>query len=184
MDRLDVFPHDRLTADAHSNAPLFVDVGGGIGHQCEELKRKIPSIKRKVILQDLGPPIEHALKSPGVDAMVADFFRPQPVQGASFYYLKHVPHDYPDDKCIELLKNQLSAMDEKSVLLVDEMALLDETTNWKSAEMDVAFMASVASIERNESQWRHLFAAVNLVVKEKHIYDDDLQQGVMVVERA
>lgn len=75
-------------------------------------------------------------------------------------------------------------MDEKSVLLIDEMALLDTTTNWKSAEMDIALMASVAAIERNESQWRNLFAIVGLVVKEKHIYDHDLQQAVMVVERA
>lgn len=48
---------------------------------------------KEVILQDLGPPISHALPIPGVKAEVCDFFTPQVVRDADFYYLKACLHN-------------------------------------------------------------------------------------------
>jgi hypothetical protein len=63
---------------------IFVNIGGGIGHQCAEFKAKFPHIKGKVILQDLPHTIDNALKTPGVENMAHDFFKPQPVLGKCF----------------------------------------------------------------------------------------------------
>jgi hypothetical protein len=81
---LDVLPRRLITSDPNSNAPLFVDVGGSIGHQCAALIAAFPEINRKVILQDLPPVIAHALPTKGVENMVHDFWQPQPVKSELF----------------------------------------------------------------------------------------------------
>ena len=78
---LDVFPPERLAPDGESEAPFFVDIGGGIGHQCAALKARFPSITRRVVLQDLPKAIEHAIPTDGVEPMVHDFWSEQPVKG-------------------------------------------------------------------------------------------------------
>lgn len=65
-----------------SNAEvLFVDVGGGVGHQCTALKGAFPRLSGRVILQDLPQVLEHAIPTEGVEAMAHDFFSPQPIKG-------------------------------------------------------------------------------------------------------
>jgi hypothetical protein len=64
-----------------SERAVFVNIGGGVGHQCAEFKQKFPDVPGKVILQDLPHSIAAALPTPGVENMVHDFFEPQPVRG-------------------------------------------------------------------------------------------------------
>ena len=47
--------------------PLFVDIGGGIGHQAAEFKARYPDLPGKVILEDLPFAIDHALPTAGVE---------------------------------------------------------------------------------------------------------------------
>ena len=77
---LDVMPESYITQDIDSPAPLFVDIGGGVGHQCAALLVKFPFIKRPIVLQDLGPVIAHALPTPGVSVTIHDFWDDQPVK--------------------------------------------------------------------------------------------------------
>jgi demethylsterigmatocystin 6-O-methyltransferase len=60
---------------------IFVDVGGGIGTQCLNLRTHFPHLKGRVILQDLATPIKQALPVDGMEAMVHDFWTEQPVEG-------------------------------------------------------------------------------------------------------
>lgn len=74
------------------NDVLLVDVGGSIGHDLSEFRRKWPDVPGRLILQDLLEPIEKAKTinlSPGIEPMVHDFFTEQPVKGivALFYSL-------------------------------------------------------------------------------------------------
>ena len=78
---LDVYPIEQETQDWNPNAPLFVDVGGNVGHLCAELKGRYPNLPGEVVLQDQEHPIKMALPTPGVRNMVHDFFEPQPVKG-------------------------------------------------------------------------------------------------------
>lgn len=80
---LTVYPVGRETKEWDPDRPVFVDVGGGLGHQCVALKAKYPDLRGRVILQDLPHAIEAALSTPGVQNMVHDFFSPQPVKGKS-----------------------------------------------------------------------------------------------------
>lgn len=79
---LDVFPFQKeITSRSKPETPLFVDIGGGIGHQCVALKKKLPNIPGRVILQDLPPVIAHAIPAEGIEPMVHDFMTEQPIKG-------------------------------------------------------------------------------------------------------
>jgi len=61
--------------------PLFVDVGGGIGHQCVELIVRYPKLLGRIVLQDLAHCMDEALQSPRFDVMVHDIYDRQPIKG-------------------------------------------------------------------------------------------------------
>lgn len=75
------FEHDR--SENEVRRPFFVDVGGGYGHQCINLRDKYPElslIRGSIILQDLSGTV-NSLKIEGVRVMPHDFFLEQPVIG-------------------------------------------------------------------------------------------------------
>lgn len=82
---LDVFPFEQeLFSNLSSpSTPVFVDLGGGIGHQCAALVSKFPQLRGRVILQDIAPVLQNALPTEGVEVMPHDFWTPQPVKGTN-----------------------------------------------------------------------------------------------------
>lgn len=78
---LSVYPVKEETKDWDPEAPVYVNMGGGIGHQCAQFKERFPDLPGRVILQDLRHSIDEALPTPGVENMVHNFFDPQPVKG-------------------------------------------------------------------------------------------------------
>jgi len=62
---------------------VYVDVGGGIGHQCKALRDKYPNLKGRVIVQDLGMTIHGKQEFSGVEGMAHDFFHDQPIKGTN-----------------------------------------------------------------------------------------------------
>ena len=64
------------------NEIAIVDVGGGMGHDLVELKKKQPTIPGRFILQDLPQVIEQiAQPLKGIEATAHDFYTEQPVKG-------------------------------------------------------------------------------------------------------
>lgn len=82
---LSVYPvQERLGDDGDGcrpSRPLYVNIGGGIGHQCAQFRERYPDVPGRVVLQDLPHSIAAALPTPGVENMAHDFFEPQPVEG-------------------------------------------------------------------------------------------------------
>ena len=78
---LDVYPIADGTRQWDPQNAVFVDVGGGFGHQCAALQATYPHLPGQIILQDLPQATAHALPLPGVKIMTHDFFQPQPIQG-------------------------------------------------------------------------------------------------------
>jgi hypothetical protein len=78
---LTVYPVSEETKNWDPERPVYVNVGGGIGHQCAEFKEQYPQVPGRVILQDMPHSIAQALPTPGVENMVHDFFEPQPIHG-------------------------------------------------------------------------------------------------------
>lgn len=78
---LSVYPVAKQAEGCTADRALYVNIGGGIGHQCAEFKNKFPDLPGRVILQDMPHSIENALPTPGVENIVHDFFQPQPIKG-------------------------------------------------------------------------------------------------------
>jgi hypothetical protein len=107
-----------------------LQVGGGIGHITASLAKAAPNLKFVIEdLADLKPQSEAYIESDGLSSQISfvghDFFQSQPTEqaGASVYFLSHVLHDWPNDKCLEILKHVIEAMREDSSLVLCESIL-------------------------------------------------------------
>ena len=82
-DWLSVFPVEEEvgTWSAKPNKALFVDVGGGFGHQCLIFKAKYPKLPGRIVLQDIPQTLEYVQPIEGVETMVQNFFEPQAIKG-------------------------------------------------------------------------------------------------------
>lgn len=78
---LDEYPFKQMTQGWDPRSPVFVDIGGHIGHCCVKFKQRFPNIPGRVILQYLPSTRAHAIHASGVEVLAHDFFEPQPVKG-------------------------------------------------------------------------------------------------------
>lgn len=78
-----VYPIEAELNDVDPSVPVYVDMGGGIGHQCAQLVEEFPELKGRVILQELPHTISQAMTTPGVENMGHDLHDPQPVKGTA-----------------------------------------------------------------------------------------------------
>ena len=63
------------------SAVMFVDVGGGYGHEVQEIKKRYPDLPGRMILQDLPETISQITAAPNTEAMAYNFFTPQLIRG-------------------------------------------------------------------------------------------------------
>ncbi|KAF1950753.1 o-methyltransferas-like protein [Byssothecium circinans] len=163
--------------------PVFVDVGGGTGQQCIALKEKFPELPGTVILQDLPTVVAGVELPEGIKVHAYDFFTPQPVKGAKYYYLRAIMHDHADDKCLEILKNIVDAMTDESTLLLDEIVVPDQDVDWFVTQTDLAMMVQFSSMERTEEQWRRLLSEAGLKVREIITYTHSFRLSIIVATK-
>lgn len=68
--------------DDDANAAFLVDIAGGVGHDLDEFRRKVPHAPGRLVLQDLEPVLEQAAGLDGkIEKMVYNFYTEQPVKG-------------------------------------------------------------------------------------------------------
>lgn len=159
----DTFPVERVLAEKPSGDAFLVDIGGGIGHLTIGFKESHPDISGKLIVQDIAPVIDKIKNLPtGIEAMVQDFFQPQPIHNAKIYLLAHVLHDWPDKQAKVILEHIRDAMGPESLLLVDEAIMPDRNVPYFPAVSDLLMMAGFSSLERTESQFRNLLDSAGL----------------------
>ncbi|KAI1323783.1 S-adenosyl-L-methionine-dependent methyltransferase [Xylariaceae sp. FL0255] len=182
---LTVYPIENEVKDLNDpTRAIYVNIGGGIGHQCAQFKAAHPGVPGRVILQDLKHSIDKALPTAGVDNMVHNFFEPQPIKGAKFYFLRGVLHNHPDHKAHQVLARTREAMAPDSVLLLDEMVLPETGVNAYAACMDFTMMAAFASSERTQADWRRIIEGAGLRLVETYQYNPSSYESVMDIRLA
>jgi hypothetical protein len=163
----------------------LVDIGGGRGQFIEALTDANPTLPGRLILQDLPAVIDSLEKSSlGFEAMVHDFFTPQPVidkqihaptgfhlqliyviPGARWSYPRRVLHDWPDADCLTVLRHTAHACKRGySTLLITEFALPDTGVGQQEALVDLNMMI-LNGMERSDMQGRGLLERAGLVTK-------------------
>ncbi|KAK3706281.1 hypothetical protein LTR37_012796 [Vermiconidia calcicola] len=163
---LDIFPaRERLLDGSQDDSVLLVDIGGGRGHDIEKILEQLPDTKGRMVLQEVGDVVKQVSESDAMKVMVHDFFTPQPIQAARVYYLRMILHDWPDEQCVDILKNVVSAMKPGySKVLVSDVVLPDKGATRFAAQSDIVMMCLLAGMERNETQWRQLFDRAGLKI--------------------
>ena len=160
---------------------ILVDVGGGFGQQAIAFRNRYPNIPGRIVVQDIPETLAGATPVPGIEFAAHDFFQPQPVRGAKFYYLRHVLHNWPDEKCVEILKATIGALGTDSSIVIDEVVLPDMGVPWQAAYLDMTMMISLGGIERTRKEYENLLDQAGLRITNVHQYDAKMQSVIFAV---
>lgn len=133
------------------------DIGGGKGHLLLDICKTCPAIKP--IVFDTTQMIDDAKDlwkgETGVNLVAGDFFKSVPE--ADVYMLKHILHDWDDEKCVDIMKTihvSASKVKGSKVLIIE--VLLDDARPLSQIEafLDLQMLALVNGKERSEKQWQ------------------------------
>ncbi|KAK2051506.1 O-methyltransferase [Colletotrichum caudatum] len=165
-----LYPWESLSSDGG----LIVDVGGGLGQVSKKILEAFPNAGLRAVVQDkhaveskLGGEVKHlALQK-------HDFFHPQPIQGAAVYYLRHILHDWPDEACVQILRQIVPAMNEKrSRILICDQIVEDSSPSVASVLYDVDMMSLFNGKERKLSEFNEIFEKAD-----PRLYIKDIKQS-------
>ncbi|KAJ7051791.1 S-adenosyl-L-methionine-dependent methyltransferase [Mycena amicta] len=126
---------------------IIVDVGCGNGHISLPIARKYPALR--FINQDLEQQIEQAkmywetnlpshVQNKLVEFQVHDFFDPEPVKDANVFLLRHIAHNWADDRLVKILQNlRDAAQPDKKLVLLDKILPVAATEGSYAAANDI-----------------------------------------------
>lgn len=84
---------------------------------------------------------------------------------ARIYYFRSIFHDWPDEKCVEILENTKRAMKKGySKILINDWVLPDIGAHLYPAKLDMHMMALFSSKERSRAQFQAMVDAVGLEI--------------------
>ncbi|KAI1325670.1 O-methyltransferase [Xylariaceae sp. FL0255] len=158
-------PLDEILGTTQQGDALLVDVGGNTGYDLQGFHQAHPDRQGKLVLQDSPAVVANVKLEPPFEVMAHDFFTPQPVKGASAYYMKMVLHDWGDEDCGRILRNIRAAMTFDSRILINEMVIPLKGADWFATGVDILMLAAHSSYERTERDWDRLAECAGLRVK-------------------
>ncbi len=146
-----------------SRFETIVDVGGGNGTVIAAVLKSAPQTRG--ILYDLPHVIERSsenLVALGVDDRcelhAGSFFDAVPA-GGDAYVMRHIIHDWDDDKACTILRNCHSAMQPDGTLLVFDSVIDPGNEPDPAKFLDLAMLVIPGGLERTENEFRALFAS-------------------------
>ena len=150
-----------INAYDFSGITRLVDVGGGHGLLLASILEKYPQIRG--VLFDAPTVIDGAreiIYPRGVgdrcDIVGGDFFASVPDAGDA-YLMKHIIHDWEDERALTILENCHRAMTENGKLLVVEMVIPEANRPSLGKFLDLEMLLFLHSFERTEGEYRALF---------------------------
>jgi hypothetical protein len=160
----------RATAQAAVNAYDFsacrrmIDVGGGNGAFLSVELAAYPSLS--AILFDRADAIEQARRGvggplPRCEFFVGNFFTSVP-QGCDVYFLKHILHDWDDEKALRICERCRDAMSTDARLLVMERYMGAANLPWSAHRGDLVMAFLTGGRERTPEEYTALFASAGL----------------------
>ena len=152
-------------ADAYDFADIgtLVDVGGGYGALLAAILTAHPHLKGVLVelphvVAGARPKLEEAGLAGRCQTVAGDFFQSVP-DGGDAYILKHVLHDWDDDRCVSILGNCRRAISNEDRLLVIEILIAPGNEPGYGKYLDLNMLVLTKGRERTEEQYRTLFEA-------------------------
>ena len=158
----------RAVADAYNfgGGGHIVDCGGGIGTQLVAILEAHKGLTGTLF--DTPQVIEQAtsLNPPAAldqrwNTVAGNFFNAVP-EGADFYLLSHIIHDWDDSDAARILRNCVAAAPETATFLLVEEIIPDGDEPHRVKLLDVALLSILAGGERTIDEFDALFAAAGL----------------------
>jgi hypothetical protein len=170
-----------------SHIQTLVDVGSSTGTLIIPLLQHFP--KLQAVFFDLPHVIANAqqtldstiLNDPNLKNLrqrchliSGDFFKSVPT-GGDAYILKHILHDWDDDRCLTILRNCRQAMTPESRLVVIEriIPLGNEPSPAKLNDLEMLVLTP-GGRERTEAEFIQLFQASDFTLVQIHLTDSPL----------
>ena len=151
-----------LNAYDFSGAKVLADIGGGNGSQITGVLQNHPSMQG--ILFDLPHVVQRAkerIESEGLsdrcELVGGSFFESVP-SGADIYMMRHIIHDWHEDKALTILRNCHDAMSPSSKLLVVESVIPPGNEPFGGKFLDLVMLLIPGGKERTKEEYRDLFA--------------------------
>ena len=146
-----------------SGIGVLADIGGGNGSLLTSVLKKHPALRG--ILYDL-PGVTQRAKANLQAAGLADrcqviggnFFESVPA-GADAYLMRHIIHDWEDEKAIRLLRNVHQAIGKEGRLLVVEGVIPPGNDPCFGKLLDLTMLTIPGGKERTQEEYRALFEA-------------------------
>ena len=85
--------------------------------------------------------------------------------GADAYLMRHIIHDWDDDKAVAILRNCRKAISKGKLLVVEGIVPLGNEAS-VSKFFDLAMMVVPGGMERTEEEFRRLFEASGFKLKQ------------------
>lgn len=155
-----------LEAYDFSGINTLCDIGGGNGSLLLEALRRNPHMQG--LLFDLPGVIDranHHIAAAGMSdrcrAESGDFFQAVP-SGADAYLMRHIIHDWDDEKATTILRNCCNRLDPGGRVLVVEFVVPPGNGPSFSKLLDLTMLLIPEGAERTVEEYRALFAAAGL----------------------
>jgi O-methyltransferase domain/Dimerisation domain len=146
---------------------VIVDVGGGRGELLATILRRFPGPRG--MLFDLPAVVEQMRVQSGFDEhlrgrceIVPGSFFTDPMPAGDLYLLKHVLHDWDDERAGQILSRVRSRMKENARVLVMELVVPSEVVPSYATFLDLEMMLLHGGKERTIEQYRTLFEKAGL----------------------
>lgn len=145
-----------------SSIKKIVDVAGGHGLLISSILKANPDLRgvlfdMPTVIEGAGPLIEEAGVAARCEKVAGDFFESVPA-GGDAYIMKHIIHDWDDERSLAILRNCHRAMTEGGKLLLVEVVLPPGNEPSFGKIMDIEMMLLPGGTERTEAEYKELFA--------------------------
>lgn len=148
-----------------SRVRTVVEIAGGHGLLIAAMLQRNPAMRG--VLFDLPDVIAGAsdlLEKEGirdrVEPIAGDFFQ-SVTPGADLYTMKHVIHDWDDEKSLRILRNVRSAMDATGRVLIIEMVVPEGDQPSPAKILDLQMLLMEGGKERTAEEYKALYEAAD-----------------------
>lgn len=153
-----------LMVDAYdfSGINILVDVGGGNGSSLIGILQHYPEMHGVLfdlphVVERARPRIEAAGLADRCELVGGSFFERAP-SGADAYMMRHIIHDWDDQRATAILKTCHAAMSEKARLLVVESVIPPGNDPFLGKFLDLVMLVIPGGKERTAEEYRTLLA--------------------------
>jgi hypothetical protein len=151
-----------LAAYDFSNLGTLADVGGGNGSLLSAVLQKYPKLRGVLVdLANVAARAQTNFAAAGVtdrcQVLTGDFFESIP-GGADAYLMRHIIHDWEDQKAIQILANVHRALAGRGKLLLVEGVVQAGNTPSFTKLLDLTMLLITGGRERTQDEYRRLLA--------------------------